>query len=210
VTRGNLEARRWTAVLVATLAFAGGVATSGTPWLWAAMALAATGSVVLAWRADARGLAARLELDGRSIATGVAAGLVVVAATYLLYPLGVAAFPGLDPRVAHLYRPLSAPPGPLVAMPVLLLAVVAEELIWRGLLLDSLTARLPAGPSVVAGAMLYALPQVASGSAIVCAVAFVCGLLWGAERVWTGNLTVALLTHAIWSSTVFALAPLGP
>jgi uncharacterized protein len=209
VTLATLEARRWTAVLVATLAFAGGVATSGSSWLWAAMAATGAGTVALAWRADRRGLAALLRLDLRSIATGLAAGLVMVAATYLLYPTGIAAFPGLDLRVAQLYRPLEAPPGPLVALPVLLLAVVAEELIWRGLLFDSLTTRLRAAPRVVAGALLYALPQVASGSAIVIAVALVCGLVWGAERVRTGGLTVPLLTHAVWSATVFALAPLG-
>lgn len=208
MTVATLEGRRWTAVTLATLAFAGGVATSGTRWLWAAMALVGAATVALAWRADPRGLAALLRLDLRSVAIGIVAGLVMVAATYLLYPLGMAAFPGLDPRVAQLYRPLQAPPGPLVALPVLLLAVAAEELVWRGLVLDSLTARLPAAPGVVAGAVLYALPQIASGSAIVIALALVCGLAWGAERIRSGCLTAPLLTHAIWSTTVFALAPL--
>jgi uncharacterized protein len=210
VKLATLELRRWTAVLVATLAFAAGVATSGSPWLWAAMAATGAGTVVLAWRADAHRLRALLRLDLRSIATGLAAGLLMLAATYLLYPLGVAAFPGLDPRVAQLYRPLAAPPGPVAALPVLLLAVLAEELVWRGLVLDALTTRLPAGPSVAAAAILYALPQVASGSAIVMAVALACGIVWGAERVRTDGLTVPLLTHAIWSTTVFALVPLVP
>jgi len=209
VNLATLDARRWATVAAAMLAFVAGVATSGSDWLWPAMAAVGAGTAALAWRADRIRLAALLRPDLRSIATGLAAGAVMVVATHVLYPIAAATFPGLEPNVALLYRPLAAPPGPTAALPILLLVVFAEELIWRGLLMDSLTARMPAAPSVVAGAALYALPQLANGSLLVMAVALVCGLVWGTERALTGGLAVPLITHALWSATVFSLAPLA-
>lgn len=141
----------------------------------------------------------------RSLLIGVLAGVVMAGATRWLYPLGLALLPSLPGEVAGLYGQLRAPPGPVRALPVLALAVLAEEVVFRGLLIPAARDR---GAAVVGAALLYALAQLGAGSPALVGLALVCGLLWGLEYVLTGDLLAPLLTHLVWDLLVLVVAPL--
>jgi membrane protease YdiL (CAAX protease family) len=51
------------------------------------------------------------------------------------------------------------------------------------------------------------LPQIAFRSPLLVVVALVCGLIWGALRVWTKGLVAPLLAHLLWNLLVFVLFP---
>lgn len=199
---------RLAAIAGASVAVAIGIWSAGTNWLWLVMAAAGAVSVGLAWRADAAGLLRLLRPTARALAVGVLSGVVMVTFTYALYPIVGARSDWLLNQVASHYAALEAPPGPLLALPVLVLVVFAEELVWRGLSIDVLPAEWPRSALIAASAALYALPQLASASFLVIALALVCGAIWSAQRVYSGGLVVPLVTHAIWSVTVFGLVPL--
>lgn len=52
-----------------------------------------------------------------------------------------------------------------------------------------------------------ALAQLGTGSWVVGLVALVCGALWTLERVCTGSVLAALITHWLWTSIVIVLFP---
>lgn len=196
------------AIAGASVALAAGVLAAGTVWLWAAMAAAGGISCALAWWADGAALAKSLRVRGRDVVVGAVSGAVMVALTYAVYPLFAARSQWLVTQVGMHYEALNAPPGPLLALPILLLVVVSEELVWRGLAVETLPADWSPARIVAASAFLYALPQLASASILLVALAVGCGVLWGAQRLYSGGLTVPLITHGIWSTTVFQLFPL--
>ncbi|MFO0612441.1 MAG: type II CAAX endopeptidase family protein [Polyangiaceae bacterium] len=85
----------------------------------------------------------------------------------------------------------------------------AEEIAWRGLVLDSLEGRLgPLRASVVTAALwavahvptLYRLGDPLCGyNPLLVAGAFGCGLVWAYLRYRTGRLAPAVISHAIFS-----------
>ena len=88
----------------------------------------------------------------------------------------------------------------------------AEEISWRGLVLDSLEGRLgPLRAAVVTSALwafahvptVYRLGDALSGyNPLLVLAAFGCGLVWSFLRFRTGRLAVAVLSHAIFSWAV--------
>lgn len=88
----------------------------------------------------------------------------------------------------------------------------AEELAWRGLVLDSLEGRLgPMRAALVTSALwavahvptIYRLGDVISGhNPLLVLAAFGCGLVWSFLRYRTGRLAPAVISHAIFSWAV--------
>ena len=197
------------ALLVASLAFAAALAGRGwlSIWLGTGAAGAASAAVAL-WAAPGR-LRELARPRGAAIVAGLASGALLAAASHLGYRLAVAAIPALRPLVAGLYGELRGSPGPLAALPVLAVVVLAEELVWRGLAVDLLAAAGLGPLAQVAGAtLLYVAPLAASGSAVLVLVGACCGAVWGALRVGTGGLAAPLLCHLVWAAAVLVAWPL--
>jgi membrane protease YdiL (CAAX protease family) len=143
----------------------------------------------------------------RNLLVGAAVGVVMTAATYVAYPLAALAVPSLVPRVAQLYASAQVEHA-AIAIAWTCMAIVAEELLFRGLLLEGLrsvgASRLMAGGISLA---CYLLVQIGSGSGIIALTAFVCGACWTVERIFTKSLTAAVVSHFIWTIVVIHLYP---
>jgi membrane protease YdiL (CAAX protease family) len=142
-------------------------------------------------------------------AWGLAVGLAMSIATWVLYPISAELVPAIQAEVPKLYALLRQPPGPVWAFPVLVLVVTAEELVWRGLAIDLLGKTGTTLRPVLLSSMIYTLPQVAFRSPLLVLVAFLCGTVWGLLRVRTGGLTAPLVAHLVWDVLVFVLFPVA-
>jgi membrane protease YdiL (CAAX protease family) len=147
------------------------------------------------------------EVTRSSVMAGLAVGTVMAIATWTLYPPSAELVPAISSEVPKLYALLRQPPGPLWAFPVLVLVVAAEEWVWRGLAIRIFLRRMGPAAAVVVAAVIYVLPQVAFRSPLLVVVAFLCGLVWGALRVWTRGLAAPLIAHLLWDLLVFVLFP---
>jgi CAAX protease family protein len=151
---------------------------------------------------------------GSTIA-GVAVGAASALATYLCYPAAASAWPELSASVHGLYRMLEG--GPVGRSSLLLVVCcvgAAEEIVWRGRMLEAPlgTAGTPRGPaglaSVAAITGVYAAVHLASGSRLLPFAALVCGLGWASLRVATRSLWAPVVAHLTWSSAVLVVRPL--
>ena len=169
-------------------------------------ALAIGGAVVvvgvLTWLPPMR---AHLKAKAIDVLIGIALAGVTLAATYLAYPLIRDLFPGVAEDVRSVYRLL---PATKLAVPVVLLVVVAEELLWRGALLDALRADHPLASAVVLSSTLYGAAQLGLGVPALAIVGFALGVVWAGTAAVTGRLVAPLVAHAIWTLTVFGAFPL--
>ena len=153
-----------------------------------------------------RTVATWLEPSRTAIISGLAAGAGMTLLTYPAYEIASMAWPGLTSRVDHLYTG-AAMVGLGQAVPWTFVILAAEELIWRGCLLDALERRMPRRWAAAAAVATYALAQLGTGSAIVAVMALACGTLWTLQRMWTRSLLAPLIAHAIWTPTVILLHP---
>jgi membrane protease YdiL (CAAX protease family) len=149
-----------------------------------------------------------LRPSGRDIGWGVAAGLVMLVVTYGAYPRLSAASPALAAQVKALYAILAA--GPQWATAALLpFIIIAEELIWRGVVFAALRRRMPLAATVLLGTALYAAGHAPVGSGLLVVLCLACGLYWSALRAWSGSLVPVLISHLVWDLFVFLLRPLA-
>ena len=144
------------------------------------------------------------------VAGGVGLGVALAGLSWWAWMLAVQLPLDIEPAVAGLYATLRMPPGPVAGLPLLVVTIVAEEVVFRGLLQDSLRARLGPGRAIAAVALLYTLANLSSGTWVLPVMALLLGLFWGwlAER--TGGLVVPLLCHLVWDIILFVLLPLIP
>ena len=151
----------------------------------------------------------KADLDVFPIGVGLVVGLLMAVATWVLYPISIDLVPAISTEVPKLYALLRQPPGPVWAFPVLVLVVSVEEWVWRGLAIDLFSKALSPSVAVLLSAFIYVLPQIAFRSPLLVVVAFLCGLVWGALRIWTKSLVAPLLAHLVWDLLVFVLFPVG-
>lgn len=182
-------------------------ASTGPLGIWSALGGAAVvlGLAVLCF--DRPASTALLRPSPRLLLLGATAGGLMVAATYLLYPLLARLLPLIATDAAQLYAAFRAPSF-VVASVALVPVIVGEELVWRGVVQTSLVQRLGPWRGVALAALLYALVHVPLGSPLLVAVAFGCGLAWGALRATTASLVPPLVAHLLWNGVVLLLAPL--
>jgi membrane protease YdiL (CAAX protease family) len=195
-------------LLAAALLGWGAVLTRfGSPDLYALLAgyAGALTIVLLGIDPDTRAL---FRVDRRGLLVGVAGAGLMIVGTHLAF----AVVSALEPRVSDAVQANYATTGIAgnwTVVPLMLVVVLAEEVLWRGSLIEALRGVVspPAGAAISIAS--YALVQLASGSWVVVALAAVCGALWTLERLWTRSLVPPLITHAAWSLTVLVVAPVG-
>lgn len=192
---------------ISTVVWLAAAASTGTFGIWRAIGGAAVALGVAVVLFDRPASTALLQPSPRLIVLGAAVGGLMVAATYLLYPVLARAVPLIATDTAQLYAAFRAP-SLVVASVALVPVIVGEELVWRGAVQASLVQRLGAWRGVALAAVVYALVHVPLGSPVLVAVAFFCGLAWGALRAKTASLVPTLVAHLLWDVLVLLWLPL--
>jgi membrane protease YdiL (CAAX protease family) len=194
-------------VALATVLFA--LALLLTPYasIWLLTGTAGTVSILAVWICCRPAVSPLLKIRAVHLLSGLVAGLVMVGATHLAYRGAVLVVPAVAKPVQQLYGTLQSPPGPLRALPILVLVVFAEELVWRGVLFGALQRRYGPVVCTLLATGLYALPQLTAPVALLFAVALGCGAIWTTQRALSGSIIPSLLTHLTWNIGIFLLVP---
>jgi membrane protease YdiL (CAAX protease family) len=188
------------------LGWLAGATLARTLGIWAGVGGAA---VVLAALVLVRAHALLLPLlipSPARLAWGLGAAVLMIAGTETLYGLDRAGPGWTVAGTAALYGLLRTSTQAWALLPVV---VVAEELVWRGVVQEALDRRLGPAVAVVVAAAAYATAHLPLGSPLLAGVAFACGVYWSALRRWTGSLVPSLVCHLAWDIVVLVLRPLA-
>ncbi|MCA9565616.1 MAG: CPBP family intramembrane metalloprotease [Myxococcales bacterium] len=201
----DLDRQRDWIILGATVLFAAGLGVGAVWNTWIPILIVAVLCLVWVGRSRVR---PDIDLSLRSVAYGLGSGLALVALTHAGFSVAVRVFPSVLDSAELLYARLEDPPGPLVSIPILLLAIAAEEFVWRGVVYQRLRSKLAPIPTMATGTLLYALPQFGSGTWELPVLALAMGGVWMGLRHATKGLTVPTINHAVWTVCIMALLPL--
>jgi membrane protease YdiL (CAAX protease family) len=99
---------------------------------------------------------------------------------------------------------------PLWTIALLLFCVTgpSEEIFWRGYLQRNLMERFGRWPGWAIATIIYAGVHVWSCNFMLVGAAAVAGAFWGALYARVGRLSPVILSHAVWSTVIFAVFPL--
>ena len=137
------------------------------------------------------------------IFSGLAASVVMIVATYGLYPILAHAMPYVERSVRALYVDKLRIPSPtLLLLIVTGLIVVGEEILWRGVVQEAIERRIRGLWGVVVSAVVYGVSHAFIGSTLLVIVAVICGLYSSFIRNRTRSLVPALIAHLIWDLTI--------
>jgi membrane protease YdiL (CAAX protease family) len=159
-------------------------------------------------RAHGKLLRSLATVDRNSLVWGFLAGGVMVAATYVLYPVASHFIPRLPLGTAHLYERLNSSSLP-VRLILLPFVIVGEEVVWRGVVQSCFARRGHALLAAVCAALFYAAAHAPMQEPLLTLLAGCCGLYWGLLRWRTGSLVPPLLAHLAWDLVVMVLVPLA-
>lgn len=137
---------------------------------------------------------------------GVAAGIVMIAGTYALFPIAMHLFPAVGVGTRDLYQLFNS--GPAALRLLLPLVILGEELVWRGVVQSAVTRRLGPTVGLLTAALVYAAAHAPVGAPLLTLVAGCCGIYWGLLRARTGSLIVPLIAHCMWDLVVMLWFPL--
>jgi membrane protease YdiL (CAAX protease family) len=170
-------------------------------------AIAASVAIPLSLWAIGRARLTRLfDTTRKDIALAIVVGVGLVLATHALYAVMPFA---VRHEVRVLYRSIEGDIPTAALAAITGAVVIAEELVWRGAALElavpRLSSRVRAGGVAV---LLYVVPQLAGGAWLLVVAALGLGALFTWQRVASGGLVLPLVTHAIWSISIFVLVPL--
>jgi len=201
------RARSLVTLVVATVGFALALAlrTRFDPWRSTALAAIVSAGLSL-WAL--RGRSPDLwKVTARGIASAVALGGVLVAATHAAFHLGASWSPSLARSVHALYASVDVGANRLALVALTTVVVIGEELVWRGVAMGLVDARSPVVIGTISVA-LYLLPQLVVGVPLLMVAAVGLGTVLAVQRLRSGRLVDPVLTHLIWSGSIFVFLPL--
>jgi len=147
---------------------------------------------------------------GKGLGLGIVAGSLQAFFTHVGYELIAPRVPLIKQEVVALYELMNTGMGPFKALPIVILAISVEEIMWRGVAFpqSTPTTKWKMGVYACLSAGSYSLAQAGSGSYALAITAFVCGGLWWGARIWGGSLITPLTMHLLWSLVVLVYFPL--
>ena len=175
------------------------------PWFANGVTAIPTLFVALIWGTAAR----NLRLSARGLAASIAVGLALAVLSSLAGHVIVRAFPILTTELRQLYATLNRSPGPMRALPILLLTATTEEVIWRGELVTWLQKRFGLLFTTTIATLAYSLPIAMSRSVLLFAIANGLGVVFTLLRFATGSWVAPLVAHTIWALGVFVVFPIA-
>lgn len=113
-------------------------------------------------------------------------------------------------QVSAIYGIREEAPSLLIALVLLCITSPAEELYWRGFLQRYAMKRFGGWQGWLIAAALYGGVHLVSGNLMLTLAALVAGLFWGWLYWKTADLRACILSHALWTVTVFLLFPIAP
>lgn len=201
------QAGRTSLALACIVVWVIAAASTGPLGIWLAIGGSAVALGVAVLVFDRPAASRLLQPSPPLVLLGAAAGGVLAAFTYLLYPVLARLAPFIATDTARLYAAFRAP-SLVIATVALGPVVLGEELVWRGVVQAALVRRLRPWGGVTLAAAAYALAHAPLGSALLVIVALLCGLFWGALRATTSSLVPTLVAHLVWDLLVLLWLPL--
>ncbi len=140
----------------------------------------------------------------------VALGLIAGAALYGLSLLGLVMlsrmWPAWEAHARTMYAWRAGHP-PLFIGTTLVMIVLAEEVLWRGVVARYFMERHGTVPGIVYAAAIYALAHAATLNPVLLLAALGCGIYWGCLYAATDDLVPPTISHLLWDILLLFLFP---
>lgn len=149
----------------------------------------------------------RKDWTWRAIFSGIASAASLYAIFWLGNSLSQLLFPFAQPQISSIYDIRSQGEALMIASILLFVTSPGEEIFWRGFVQRRLVQRYGPRSGWLLAAVIYAAVHIASGNFMLTMAALTAGLFWGWLYQREQNLVPCIISHSLWTVTIFILLP---
>ena len=142
----------------------------------------------------------------------VISGIFAAAALYSIFWLGNSfsqiLFSFAKPQVSSIYGIRTQGETLLIGLILFFITSPGEEIFWRGFVQRRLVRRFGRKRGWLLASAVYAAVHIASGNFMLTMAALTAGLFWGWLYLKERNLVPCIVSHSVWTVTIFILLPI--
>lgn len=151
----------------------------------------------------------RSDWNLRSIFSGIAAAAALYSIFWLGNSLSQYLFPFAKPQIASIYGIRTQGEAAMISLILLFITSPGEEIFWRGFVQRRFVSYFGARKGWLMGSAVYAAVHIASGNFMLTMAALTAGLFWGWLYQREKNLVPCIVSHSLWTVTIFILLPIS-
>ena len=174
---------------------------------WLSMCIAVTILTALALWFGGRPFSRR-NWNLRSIFSGFAAAASLYTIFWLGNNLSQFLFHFAKPQIVSIYGIRTQGEALIIALILLVVTSPGEEIFWRGFVQRRLAHKFGARNGWLLASAIYAAVHIASGNFMLTMAALTAGLFWGWLYQREKNLVPCIVSHSLWTVTIFILLPI--
>ncbi|MFC4653233.1 CPBP family intramembrane glutamic endopeptidase [Lactococcus nasutitermitis] len=122
--------------------------------------------------------------------------------------LSVHLFNFAAPQVNAIYGLKAGSDSVIIALLLLFIIGPAEEIFWRGFVMERLSEKWGPWLGFASATLIYASIHIWSFNFMLVMAALICGIFWGLLYKFNRNLLTIVISHAIWDVMVFVIFPI--
>ncbi len=161
-------------------------------------------ALLLSWRTFVSHLRPRLQ----HVLIGTLAAVYLYGVFWLGNLFLTTLFVSAKSSIDSVYASQGAIPSWVIALLLLCVTSPAEEIFWRGFVQRVLMQQLSPVWGFAAACLCYAGVHICTLNIPLILAALTAGIFWGMVYLWQKSLIPVIISHALWSVTVFLLLPL--
>ena len=175
---------------------------------WLSMCIAVTVLTALALRLGGVPFS-RSDWNWRSIFSGFAAAASLYSIFWLGNSLSQFLFHFAKPQIASIYGIRTQGEAVMISLILLFITSPGEEIFWRGFVQRRFVQRYGEKKGWLIASAVYAGVHIASGNFMLTMAALTAGLFWGWLYQREKNLIPCIISHSLWTVTIFILLPIS-
>ena len=174
---------------------------------WLSMCIAVSTLTALAVRFDGFPVR-RADWRLRSVISGVFAAAALYSIFWLGNSFSQILFSFAKPQVSSIYGIRTQGETLLIGLILFFITSPGEEIFWRGFVQRRLVRRFGRKRGWLLASAVYAAVHIASGNFMLTMAALTAGLFWGWLYLQEHNLVPCIVSHSVWTVTIFILLPI--
>jgi membrane protease YdiL (CAAX protease family) len=146
--------------------------------------------------------------SGRAVALGLLSAALLYVIFWTGRAISIAVFDFAGRQIGGIYQKGTGTSMGVIGALLFFVTGPSEEIYWRGYLQRGLMERFGRWPGWAAATAIYAGVHIWSFNFMLVGAAAVAGGFWGVLYARSGSLAPVIISHAVWSTVIFAVAPM--
>ncbi|PCR99689.1 CPBP family intramembrane glutamic endopeptidase [Lactococcus fujiensis] len=150
----------------------------------------------------------KFHFSWRDLIIGIASAAFMWVVFWIGNFISIHLFHFAAPQVSAIYGLKSGSSLVMIALLLLFIIGPAEEIFWRGFVMERMTEKWGPWIGFAVATLVYAAIHIWAFNFMLFMAALICGTFWGLLYKYNRNMFTIIISHALWDVMVFVVFPI--